>query len=86
VSARPRKIPEAYRAAARVALLAGWRIDRTARHLAWTSPAGTVVITGSTPGGPRARLNDLAELRRAGLPPLRRPRYAKAVRRGEAAR
>ena len=87
MSARPRKIPEAYRAAARVAQRAGWRIERTARHLAWTSPAGMVVITASTPGGPRARRNDLAELRRAGLPSLRRPRKAKAsARRGEAAR
>jgi hypothetical protein len=87
VSARPRKIPEAYRGAARAALRSGWTIERTARHLAWTSPSGTVVITGSTPGGPRARLNDLAELRRAGLPALRRPRYAKdPARRGEPAR
>lgn len=87
MSARPRKIPEAYRPAARIALLAGWRIERTARHLAWTSTAGTVVITASTPGGPRTRSNDLAELRRAGLPALRRPRKAKApARRKEAAR
>jgi hypothetical protein len=87
VSARPRKIPEDYRAAARAAVLAGWTIERTSRHLAWTSPAGTVVITGSTPGGRRARLNDLAELRRAGLPAPRRPRYAKnPARRQEAAR
>lgn len=87
MSARPRKIPEAYRATARAALRAGWRIERTARHLAWTSPAGTVVITASTPGGPRTRSNDLAELRRAGLPPMRRPRKAKApARRNEVGR
>jgi hypothetical protein len=52
-----------------------------------TSPAGTVAITASIPGGPRARRNDLAEPRRAALPPLRRPRKAKApARRKEAAR
>jgi hypothetical protein len=46
-----------------------------------------VVVTASAPGGRRARRNDLAELRRAGLPALRRPRYAKAsARREEAAR
>lgn len=90
MSGRPRKIPEAYRAAARAALRAGWTIERTSRHLAWTTPAGTVVITASTPGGRRTRLNDLAQLRRAGLPALktlRRPRCAKAsARRGEPAR
>jgi hypothetical protein len=87
VSGLPRKFPEAYRAAGRAALSAGWQIERTARHLAWKSPAGTVVITASTPGRRRARLNDLAELRRAGLPLLRRPRYAKASgRRAETAR
>lgn len=63
----PHKIPEAYRPAARAALRAGWRIERTTRHMAWTSPAGAVVITASTPGGHRARLNDLAHLCRAGL-------------------
>jgi hypothetical protein len=84
----PRKMPEAYRATARAALRAGWRIERTTRHLAWTSPAGTVVITASTPGDRRARLNDLAELPRAGLPPLRGPHHVKASagRREEAAR
>jgi hypothetical protein len=90
MSGLPRKIPEAYRAAGRAALRAGWTIERTARHLAWTSPAGTVVITGSAPGGRRTRLNDLAELRRAGLPALKslpRPRSAKAsARRPEPAR
>jgi hypothetical protein len=74
MSGQPRKIPEPYRAAARAALRAGWRIERTARHLAWTSPSGTVVITAPAPGGPRARLNDLAGLRRAGRPAWRRPR------------
>lgn len=87
MSGRPRKVPEAYRAAARAALRAGWRTGRAARHPARTSPAGTVVVTASAPGGRRARRNDLAELRRAGLPALRRPRYAKAsARREEAAR
>jgi hypothetical protein len=87
VSGLPRKVPKAYRPAARAALRAGWRAGRTARHPARTSPAGTVVITAPAPGGRRARLNDLAGLRRAGLPALRRPRYAKAsARREEAAR
>lgn len=83
----PRKIPEAYRAAARAAVRAGWRIERTSRHLAWTSPAGTVVITASTPGHRSTLLKDLAELRRAGLPSPRRPRRAKdPARQQEAAR
>ena len=82
----PRKMPEAYRAAARAALRAGWRIERTTRHLAWISPAGTVVITASTPSHRSTLLNDLAELRRAGLPSLRRPRRAKASARRETAR
>lgn len=84
MSALPRKFPEAYRAAGNAALRAGWTIERTSRHLAWKSPSGTVVITASTPGGRRTRLNDLAQLRRAGLPALRRPRYAKASARREA--
>jgi hypothetical protein len=61
-------MPEAYRRAARSAVRAGWLIERTARHLAWTSPAGQRVITPSTPGDRRGYRKDLARLRRAGLP------------------
>jgi hypothetical protein len=63
----PRKMPEAYRRLARAAVRAGWRIERTTRHLAWTSPAGARVITPSTPGDSRGYRKDAARLRRAGL-------------------
>ena len=87
MSGMPRKIPEAYRQAARAAVRAGWRIERTTRHLAWTTPAGVRIITPSTPGDRRGYRHDLARLRRAGLPAPRRPRYAKAsARRQEATR
>jgi hypothetical protein len=87
VSGMPHKIPEAYRQAARVAVRAGWRIERTTRHLAWTTPTGVRIITPSTPGDRRGYRDDLARLRRAGLPVLHRPRNAKAsARRQEAAR
>jgi hypothetical protein len=64
----PRKMPEAYRHLARAAVRAGWRIERTARHLAWISPAGLRIITPATPGDSRGYRNSLAALRRAGLP------------------
>jgi hypothetical protein len=62
------KMPEAYRQAARIAVRAGWRIERTTRHLAWINPAGQRVITPSTPGNSRGYRKDVARLRRAGLP------------------
>ena len=66
MSGLPRKIPKAYRAAPRATLRAGWRIERTTRHLAWTSPTGNRVITHPH-GDRRAYRNSLARLRSAGL-------------------
>ena len=78
----PRKIPEAYRRAARAAVRAGWRIERTTRRLAWISPAGQRVITPSTPGDRRGYRKDVARLRRAGLPAAPARRRAGGARQG----
>jgi hypothetical protein len=71
----PRKMPESYRRIARVAVRAGWRIERTARHLAWVSPAGQRVISPATPSDHRSSRDLAAGLRRAGL--VTRPRQAR---------
>jgi hypothetical protein len=83
----PRKMPEAYRRLARAAVRAGWRIERTARHLAWISPAGHRVITPATPSGRRGFRDDKARLRRAGLdtgsdPARPKPSRSRAMPRG----
>jgi hypothetical protein len=73
------RLPEPYRKLAQAARLAGWRIERTARHLAWISPAGQRVITPATPGDRRSPHKARASLRRAGLvtsPHPRKPRSA----------
>jgi hypothetical protein len=65
----PRKIPDAFRAAARRADAAGWTITyRGSGHLAWKPPSGRMVFTPATPSDPRGMRNALAKLRRAGLP------------------
>jgi len=62
------KIPESYRSVARKAKRQGWTITGTrGRHLAWTSPAGAVVYTPSSPSDSRGYRNTVALLRRAGL-------------------
>lgn len=46
----------------------GWTVSHTRKgHVKYVSPEGAVVIAPSTPGGPRAKLNTVALLRRTGL-------------------
>ena len=62
------KIPKPLRPLARQAIAAGWTIHPTrSGHLAWRSPTGRRVFTGSSPGDHRAVRNHRAMLRRAGL-------------------
>jgi hypothetical protein len=53
---------------ARLALTQGWVLTyRGNGHVRWQSPAGSVVFTGSTPGGGSAVANARSTLRRNGL-------------------
>jgi len=76
---KPRRLPEACRGLARRAVRAGWRIERTHRHLAWISPAGQRIITPATPGDQRSVRHLTVQLRRAGLAtgPARTPRQSR---------
>lgn len=61
------RIPEPYRALAKLARRAGWRICPAGNgHLKWVPPKGMPVFTAATPGTSGAR-EDRAKLRRAGL-------------------
>jgi hypothetical protein len=72
---RPRlRIPEPYRALAKLARGAGWVITRTGSgHLRWQPPAGGFVITSYTPDGKTTVIKDRARLRKAGLDERKAP-------------
>lgn len=56
------------RAILRVAMDAGWTVERTkSQHMKVTSPRGVVIITAGTASDRRACKNFRARLRRAGL-------------------
>lgn len=59
------RIPPHLRPIAATARKAGWRIERTRRHLKWIAPDGRIHITGSTPGVGYGHTNDLYTLRKA---------------------
>jgi hypothetical protein len=63
-------MPEWQRPAYRAAVKAGWTVTRTANgHWKWKPPQGRIVITpGNQSSCCHAKGNDLALLRRAGLP------------------
>jgi hypothetical protein len=62
------RVPEPYRALARLAHDAGWKITRCGSgHLRWAPPRGRPVFTPSSPGDVRGFYEVRAKLRRAGL-------------------
>lgn len=62
------KIPEEYRALAKLARQQGWTITVCGSgHLRWTTPDGRAVFSPKSPGDGRGIYNVRAKLRRAGL-------------------
>jgi predicted RNA binding protein YcfA (HicA-like mRNA interferase family) len=63
------KLTPELRRLARIARRRGWTVTRTGgNHVAFRSPTGQTIYTGSTPSDPgRAERNHAARLRRAGL-------------------
>lgn len=57
----------------RQAMLQGWIVTRTkGSHLKWTSPAGDIVISSSTPSDPRTIKNTKRDLRIRGFIEIRK--------------
>jgi predicted RNA binding protein YcfA (HicA-like mRNA interferase family) len=62
------RIPEPYRALAKLARRLGWTVSSTRNsHLRWRRPDGHVVITAGSPSDHRGIRNDKVRLRKAGL-------------------
>lgn len=62
------RIPRDLRDLYQLAVRRGWVITYAGSgHLKWRSPAGVLVVTGSTPGKGRSIDNCRAKLNRAGL-------------------
>jgi hypothetical protein len=64
----PFRVPEPYRALAKLARKHSWVISPTRNgHLRWRRPDGHAVITAGSPSDHRGIRNDKARLRKAGL-------------------
>lgn len=60
-------VPEAYRETARELKEQGWTCEQAGSgHIRWVSPTGETVTSASSPSDRRARLEFVADLRRAG--------------------